>query len=165
MRKKNTIKTSVISDDMQVGYKYIKIFVILLLIFGTFSLITYFVTKEKKTSDSEATIQYSKIIVGSILNASSSPYYVLVEYENDKLVPLYEAYLSNAKSSDANNLYYVVDLTDGFNSLYVADTPNLSVTETDKFRFSETTLLKIVDNKVASSYVTKDKIVEQLKTI
>lgn len=146
--------------------KLIKIILILCAVLLTFYFITVLVNERMdKTDYSEnttPTIQYSKILVGQILNRDEDEYYVLVEKENDQYLELYNYYLSS-DYEDALE-YYTVDLSDVFNGNHVAEATNVEG-DVSEFKFAETTLLKVKDGKIKRAYKTRDTIVAHLEKL
>ena len=104
----------------------------------------------------EPTIQYSKIIVGSILNRDEKDYYVLVEAKDDSNISDYESSINIYNNKEKHLRFYTVDLSDPFNESYVSDEAKLDVKKISDIKFSETTLLHIQDGKIASYRVGED---------
>lgn len=153
------------SNDLNIGASYIKIIIILLMVFAVFYIITYFVTKEPKQAEVEPTIQYKEIIVGNILNLKEDEYYVLVQFEDDKYVELYKTYLNNYSTEKDSKPYYVVDMTVGFNKSYISAESNLNADKISDIKFSQTTLLKVKSNKIIEEYETNETISAALKNL
>lgn len=142
------------------GLSFIKILAILVAIVLIFWLITYLVTNKKSTTNtsSDVTIQYTKILVGSILNRNEESYYVLVEGADDSNTSNYETLITTYNSKDDHLRVYTVDLSDGFNQTYVATTANLNVDKITDIRFNGTTLLKIESGKITDTVTDADAI-------
>ena len=164
--KKNKIKQrNTYTQETEVGMNYVKVIVILLSIFLIFYIITYFVTKEKKATEAEPTIQYTEVIAGNILSLSSDEYYILVEMENDKYNGLYETYLQTYSSNEESLPYYKVDMSKGFNKMYISDESNLETTIPSELKFSATTFLKVKSGKIIEKYETNETIVSAMDKI
>lgn len=129
-----------------------------------FYIITSLVTKkdgnlENQENVYEATIQYDKILVSNILNQSPHEYYVLVYFEDDMYFDLYNTYLSiYATTVEGAVPYYLVDMSEVFNEYFIADDSNLKVTDSKDFKFKDTTLIRVIDGKVVSTYETREDI-------
>lgn len=169
-KKINSHKTnSMISTDNEMT-KLIILILIVAVIFAIFYVVTLFVTKKNDNSNqlddnkiTEVVIDYSKILVGSILSQKSSEYYVLICFKDDNYVDLYKSYLENMyKVKEDSVPFYYVDANNTLNNEYISDTSNLNVTDVRKFRFSQTTLLRIKDGKVISTYEGHDNITGKL---
>lgn len=146
----------------------IKIVVIVCVVLLVFYFITVLVNKKEDnnnyTEDTTATIQYSKILVGQILNRTDSEYYVLVEEKNDQYVSLYNYYLSLYSEKSSSLKYYNVDLSDIFNQNHIGD-KNITAGNISDFKFSGTVLLKIKDAQVLEMYEDREKIVSYLEQL
>ena len=150
------MKKKVVEEELKVE-NFIKIIIGVIAVFALFYAITYFVTnKNKGNADTNENIQYKKIIVGSILNRSEDDYYVLVSASSDTSVSVYESLITKYTSKESHLRFYTVDLSDPFNSNYVAEESNLNVENISDIRFSETTLLHVKNNKIASYRVGND---------
>jgi len=159
----NKNKSLMVSNDNEMS-KLIILILIVAAVFVIFYIITLFVTKKDENSNSaeqsyEATIQYDKILAGNILSQEPAEYYVLVSFPDDQYVTFYENYLLYYKMiKDDAVPYYTVDMDDVFNSSFISDKSNLRVDDAKDFKFKQTTLLRIIDGKVISTYETKDDI-------
>ena len=144
----------------------IKIVLIVCAVLLVFYFITVLVNKKGSDTDysenTTPTIQYSKILVGQILNRNEDEYYVLVENENDQYLELYNYYLSS-DYEDALE-YYTVDLSDVFNENHIGEETYVEG-DVSEFKFAETTLLKIKDGNVKRVYKTRDEIVSHLEKL
>ena len=147
-KERKQVKNTFVEDELKIE-SFIKIVVALLLILAIFAVITIFATKDKKTN-TETSIQYTKIIAGSILNRSEEDYYVLVEAKDDASISSYESLINAYTKKEDSKRVYIVDLADPFNSNYVGETNKLDFENITDARFSETVLLHIVNNKVSS---------------
>ena len=162
MRKNARERKMITSDEMNVG-SFFKIIIWLLVVLLVFTLITMFVTRDKKEKP-KTTIQYTNIIVGSILNRSEEDYFVLVEKEDDANITSYQTMIDKYNEKDEHSRFYIVLLSDPFNKQYVADESNLTVDKITYIRFSETTLLHVKNGKITSSRVG-DSIGEYLNNL
>lgn len=164
--KKNT--NIMVSTDNEMS-KLILLILIVAVVFVAFYVVTLFVTKnndEKEVTNeetTEATIQYEKILASNILSQKNDEYYVLVYFNEDKYVDLYKNYLNYYKATVEGSVpYYFVDMDDVFNNSFVSEKSKLNVTNSKDFKFSQTTLIRIKNNQVVSSYEGKDNITGKL---
>ena len=127
-----------------------------------FYIITILVNREDNSyiEDTTPTIQYSKILVGQILNRNENEYYVLVEKENDQYLELYNYYLTNNEDIK----YYTVDLSDVFNGNNIGEETVVNG-DVSEFKFSNTTLIKVKNGKVSEVYKERDSIVSYLENL
>ncbi len=163
-KKTNTI----ISTDNEMS-KLLILVLVVALVFALFYVITLFVTKDKNTTNTsneentEATIQYEKILATNILSQKNNEYYVLVYFNSDKYVDVYKSYLSYYSSKVENSVpYYFVDMDDVFNNSFVSTESSLSVTKVNDLKFSQTALLRVRDNKIISTYEGNEQITGKL---
>lgn len=153
IKKAKETKNPFVSTNDEIG-NFVKILIIVLGLIAAFWLITIIVTHKSTNDNSATTIQYSKIIVGSILNRSEESYYVLVEASGDENLSTYQSSIDSYLAKDEHLKFYTVDLSDGFNEKYLADSSNLDITDINEIRFNGTVLLKI-DNHQISEKITE----------
>ena len=149
MRKNAKERGIVTSDEMSV-IGFIKILAWLLAIVVIFTLITMYVTRDKKENTNNE-IQYTNIIVGSILNRGEEDYYVLALDENDLNASTYQSLVDKYNQKEDHLRFYYVLLSDPFNASYVSDKANLSVDSITDIRFNGSTLLHIKNGKISST--------------
>ena len=58
--------------------------------------------------------------------------------------------------------YYYIELDNSFNKSFISESSKLNVEDVKDMRFSQTTLLRIKDGKIISTYEGKDNIVGKL---
>lgn len=165
-KKQTKTNNSFFSSDNEMA-KLILLVVIVALAFAIFYIITLFVIKKDDTKTpeeetKEVTIQYEKILIGNILNQKENEYYVLVYKDKDQYVDLYKGYLSYYQSKEESVPYYFAELDNIFNKDFYAEKSNLDVEDFKQIKFSQTTLLRIKDGKVISTYEGKDNITGKL---
>lgn len=169
MAKKNVSAT--IKNDNEF-YKLIKVTLILIICFGIFYVVTYFVTKNNanitgngSTQEELATIQYDKIVLGDIKNQNRSEYYVLLDKMDSNDYNLYQIYMNMYLTKENALKIFQVDMNDVFNRDYYADETNLNLEDMSKFRIKKATLLKIKNGEIISHFEGKDQIVKEFKSI
>ena len=167
--KSNKMKNnSVFSSDNEMA-KLILLIVIVAIAFAIFYVITLFVVKkdENKTTTqeetTEATIQYQKILVGNILSQKEDEYYVLIYKNDDKYVEAYKNNLTYyAMTKEDSVPYYFVELDNSLNKSFITEKSKLNVENAKDLRFSQTTLLRIKEGKIISTYEGKERIIGKL---
>lgn len=171
MAKKKQIKNKKQNEAPIVSGNEMTNLIKIILIVCAVLLIFYFITvlvnkKEEETyvENTNATIQYSKILVGQILNRAETDYYVLVEKENDQYIDLYNYYLSNYNGENKQFKYYTVDLSDVFNGNHIGE-QTLLTGDVSEFKFVNSTLLRIQNGSIVESYDTRDLIVSYLENL
>lgn len=142
------------NQDFEVG-NLVKIILVILVVFGLFYVLTYYIQKNKKTEinnndtkNTITTIQYDEILMGEILNQSENEYYVLL-VKNEDYTKTYKEYIS--KYSNGNKFYYSL-IDNGMNSRYLSDTSNLNVEDIDELKVVGTSLVKVNSGKIIESY-------------
>lgn len=142
------------NQDFEVG-NLVKIILVILVVFGLFYVLTYYIQKNKKTESNNndtkntiTTIQYDEILMGEILNQSENEYYVLL-VKNEDYTKTYKEYIN--KYSNGNKFYYSL-IDNGMNSRYLSDTSNLNVENIDELKVVGTSLVKVNSGKIIESY-------------
>lgn len=160
------------SDEAMTIKKFIIILVIVIILtIGIYFFTRAFVTKDlfkKDSTDSsetakEASIDYTKAIVGTMLNKSDAEYYVILYKSDDSAAATYANLVTTYKTKTGHLPIYIVDLSSVFNNSYY-DPENVNVT-TDKIsdlRFGSITLLKVSDGKIKKAYTDVTKITSLL---
>jgi len=153
------ITTKKISNENEM-IKFIKMIIIVTIIFALFYILTMFINEKEKVktnTDKQVSIQYGEILIGNIFNQSEKNYYVLVTETEDLNAKVYEAYLSNYSTKKDSKKYYTATLDNLFNSKYKAEETKLS-NNLSELKFANTILLEIKDGKIIKSYETDQKI-------
>ena len=146
--------------------KLIKIVLIVTLVMIVFYFVTVVVTKkanEVKDSNSKATIQYDNIMIGYMLKIDGS-YYVLIKDNDDKLLNEYETLVSTVGSNDDAPKVYGANLNDSFNKNYLSGESNYD-SNLNNFKVKGTTLVKVKDHKIDSTFDDHDSIVSELESL
>lgn len=149
-----------------------KIILVVTGIFLAFYLITYLVTKNSATKDTDtetkaATIQYDEILLSNLLKQNNSEYYVLAYDADDVYYDAYNTSLTAYSSTTGALRVYKSIISNGFNKTYYdakADS-NTNVSSIEELKLNASTLFKIKDGKVEQSYVGHDAIVAYLNTL
>lgn len=168
IKAKKNLKTAKKNEAVVSNNELKNLLKIILIICGVL-LVFYFITvlvqnKENNTSkdsDTTAVIQYSKILVGEILNRSENEYYVLIEKENDSYIDLYKQYLTGVDGIT----YYTVDLSEVFNQNNIGEETIVEGNEVGNYKFAGTTLIKVTNGTLSSVYKNKDEITGYLKSL
>ena len=154
------------SGDNEMG-KLFKIVLIVTAILIVFYGVTVVVTKNagsaKKNNEAEEelTIQYNKILIGSMLNKDGE-YYVLIEKKDDEHLTEYQNGLQMAQVNDHKT--YEADLSDSFNKGYLSDKSNYD-SDLTKFKVTGTVLVQINDHNISSVYDNYDSIKAKLEEL
>ena len=128
MKKAKLIKTKekevkIEEKDSYSIKELLKIILIVVLVFGMFYVITYFVASNKKEDEDLRTdtgvIDSEKMTLNNLLNRKENEYYVLAtkEYNNTKtnFTELYDKYIKDYESKNDKLVLYRVNLNDALN--------------------------------------------------
>lgn len=167
---KNETKNEIINDEYSIQ-KMIKITLILIVVFGAFYLITYFVVNNRKEDKASTytVIDSSKILLSNIFSKSEEEYYVLAtmpskyssNYQMVDYNKLYDEYVNKYKQSDDSVTFYYVDLDDALNKNYIGKETVIS-NDLSELKVNDDVLFKIKNKEIENSYVGKDEIIAEL---
>ncbi len=115
-------------------------------------------TKAKETTKN-VEFDYSKIIVGELLNREYSEYYVLVFDSTDDMAFDYE----NMLSAYNKGKIYQIDLSEGFNKKYKSETSNPNAKTINELKFGKLTLIKVKNGSIVKYLEDKAAIRSELK--
>lgn len=172
MAKKNNKKAKKINSkqirEENEMIKFIKMIIVVTIIFGAFYALTIFINKdEEKNKGNEGTevkIQYDEILIGNIFSQKPDNYYVLIEDTDDKNVQVYEMYFNQYKSKKDAIRVYTAILNNMFNSKFKNDEAVYS-DSIDELKVTGTTLLEIENGSIKKYYDTDESIRNVLKEI
>ena len=144
--------------------KLAKIVLLVTVIIIVFYFITTFVTRKANAiktvrnlkSDEKAEIQYDSLIIGSMLKIDGD-YYVLIEKDDDEKLTEYQTLLQTIAANDEAPKIYTANLSNSFNKKYLADESNYD-SDLTNFRVKGTTLIKIANHKIETTYDNYDDI-------
>lgn len=164
IKEKNTIKVK--NEESNEIERLIKIIVIIVVIFGLFTLISYIVEKKNnKKEEPEVKIQYSKILVGSLLAQTENEYFVLASKEEDKFVSLYNSYISYYVKKDNALKVYTSNIDDALNSPYSAEQSNILVANINDLKMNQTTLFHVKDKQIVEALEGREAITNYLENL
>ena len=155
-----------VNDEMEIGI-FIKIIIIVAILFLAFYLLTIYINKKDKENNTTkaATIQYDNILLSNALNQSADNYYVLIYSSEDKGISLYQTYINLYKQTVNANRFYYVQLDNPFNSSYISEEPNLNISNISELKIKEITLLKVSNGLITESYEGIDLVKSTLKEL
>lgn len=146
---------------------FIKMIIIVVVIFLAFYLITIFTTKNKENeytpkTPTPAVIQYEEIILGEIYNQKENEYYVMISDKEDPYMKLFSNLITKYKSKDNALVVYTADIKNAFNKKYISD---VSSFETENLKVKETVMIKIKDKQIIEHYEGDTNILNALKEL
>ncbi|HOO68139.1 MAG TPA: hypothetical protein PLC53_02090 [Bacilli bacterium] len=154
-RRKNKNNSYYNEDYFQSKKKIIITLAVVLFIFGMFYLVTTLVNNSKRAlnttepEETEVTIQYEEILGDFTFVMPPDEYYVLFYDFNGPSATYYSYIVLNYADIDGNYIYKV-DLSNGFNTKFISDTPNSDAQEAGKLQVVDATLIKIKNGKNVS---------------
>lgn len=179
LKKKGYIETekNVETREQYSIKNFIKIVLIIALVFSTFYFITIVVTnnQEQEQEENYTVIDSEKIILSNLFSQKEDKYYVLAIKEslrkenlnesiNADYTELYNQYISEYSNNENALTFYKVDLDDAFNKSFIADEENV-VSDIDKLKLSDETLMKIENGKITKYYIGHKDITDALKEL
>lgn len=158
-------------DDGNELFNFIKMIIIVSIIFVVFYILTVFINKKdvdntnnNSNTEQKAEIQYYEILIGNIFKQQENNYYVLIEDINDEQNQVYEAYVSIYAQKKDSKSFYLATMNNMFNSKYISEKSNI-VDDINEFKVSKTTLIEVSNGKIANKYETNEEILNILTTI
>lgn len=150
--------------------KLVKIILIIVVIVVAFYALTVLITKFSKSkydynSSNPAVLQYDEIILGSLLTAPRSEYYVLVLKEKDFYESLYTTYQQLYSGKDSALKIYTSNLDSVFNARYLGTESNLLVENVADLKLKDATLFYVKDHKILEAYEGREQIVEKFSAM
>lgn len=137
--------------------KIVKVLGIVLVIFGSFYLLTLYITnkdiKNKYANNvSEANIQYSEILAGSSFSKDGE--YIVIYYDksNESINSVYTDLVSAYKEKEEHSKIYTVDMSSSFNKPFVSASSNSNPKDSSELRIAGPTIIKFTDG-VVSDYL------------
>ena len=164
---KRIMKKANQSTEQEEIKKFIIIFIIVsIIVIGAYFFTKKFVKKPTTTQDTqkqEVTFDYSKIILGELLNRPYDEYYVLVCNSKD---PKYNYYsgLIQAYSKNENALkVYISDLDDSMNEkFYNKNESNPEAKSVSELKVKDLTLIKVKKGAIKKYIEDEDGIKKEL---
>jgi hypothetical protein len=171
-KKKTNNRKVVVSTPDESMPKLIKIGTVVVVIFVAFYILTLSLTQKQNSNDTTnnndtstpATIQYDEILAGETFNMPNSEYYVLLyDFSDETISTLYGGIISSFKTNHKDSRLYIVDLSKGFSSAYIADASNSSVQRIEDLKIKGPTVIKISNGQNVAYVEGKDAIKDILK--
>ena len=162
-------KTNVPETEEEFGGDEIRKLLIIIGAVCAVMLAFYFITsfvikpKEEKKDETEETttvqtIQYEQILMGELFNQNENDYYVLAFVEDDPMLEVYTSYIKLYSEKEDAAKFYRVNLSDDMNKSYIGDEIYLEGSNIAKIKVKGTTLIRIKEHNIATSYTDYDAI-------
>lgn len=153
------------TEEQKEIFKFGKILFGLVVIIGLLYVFTvYVVNKEDsyKRTNNKGVINYTSILIGTMLNKADSEYYVLIYDNNKSFNAIYLNKINEYKSSTNHLPIYTADLSNELNKDFIASESNYSVDSIENFKVKDTTLVKVKNKKIVKFIENKDSILNEL---
>ena len=146
-------------DDKIIKKFIILVIIVLLVAVGIYFLTKYAIKKDTTTStdstktSTDVSIDYTKCIVGNMLNKNESEYYVILYDSNDSNKSTYTDMVTNYAKEDKHLAVYTVDLSNKLNTkYYTVDATNPISDNVNDLKFGDITVIKVKDSKITNAY-------------
>lgn len=168
--KKNSHIQDVKKQTTDEVTKFVEVILVLLVIFTTFYLITYWVNKNKKETNLNSTvedtiIQYDEILLGRLFLQNTNEYYVLILEDKNSYKNIYQPYINSYMEKENALRLYRAYLDNAFNRTYKAEDSNMEVESIESLKVKTTSLLKIKEHKIIETIEGKDEVLKKLTEI
>lgn len=152
-QKRNNKKSIVEVNSEESTASIFKTSLIVIGIFAAFYVFTLAVTGnlefEEKDNDNDpgenvnATIQYDEILAGETFNMNYNEYFVLYYDFSDAEAAVYNTIMDKYTAEHTDAIIFTVDLSKGFNKLYINEKSNPKVNKIEDLKLNGATLIKI----------------------
>lgn len=163
--KKIIRKTNKTEEQLEIKKFIIILFSVIIIIIGVYFLTKNVVTKnnDTNTSEKEVTFDYSKLILGSLLNRPYDEYYVLV-YSSKNPSANYYSNLEYSYSTKEDAIkIYTADLNDEMNAkFYNKDGSNPNAKTIEDLQLGDLTLIKVKNKEIVKYIEDIDSIKSEL---
>lgn len=138
------------------------VLVLIILITGVYFFTRAFVTKDlnkEEENKTEITFDYTKTVLGSLLNRPYNEYYVLVYNSEDLKANYYSGLVSLYQSKENAIKIYIADLNDSMNEkFYDSKKSNPNAKSIEELQVGDLTLIKIKDKSITKYIENVDNI-------
>ena len=168
--KKNKIKLdNVVNENQQEIIRFLKILILIVAFLGIIYIFTQKVIS-KDTNNSkdvtQGTINYDKIILGTLFNQNYDEYYVFVYDGNSKDAIYYSALIDLYKNEKDSAKVFWADLNNHLNKKFIAKNDNevnKNAKTLNELNFGEYTLIKVSNKKIVKYIDTIEATKKELK--
>lgn len=161
--KKEVSKTHVDNEII----RFLRVVLIVLIIFVAFYFLTILITNQSLTSDedddTETEFNYTETLVGRSFSLPEDDYVILYYDKSDnELYEYYSNLVTEYRSADATHVLYVADMGSGFNKNYISGVGNSTPTSASDILINGPTLIHFVDHQVVEYFEGQDDITNYL---
>lgn len=171
-QKDKRIKSINYTSDEQ---NEVKSFIIILIIVVVAIIAVYVLTRlfvSKDLFKDEPTkivtpgeVNYSTVLIGSMLNVKEDEYYVIITDTSDPASSYYTGLMTTYKRNTKALPIYLADLSNELNKKYIGTKNNLNPTDMAKFMVKDNALIHIKDGKIVKAMSEEKDISNELKYV
>lgn len=168
--KKNKIKlNNVVNENQQEIIRFLKILLLIVAFLGIIYVFTQkVINKETNINKSitKGTINYDKIILGTLLNQNYDEYYVFVYDGNSKDAIYYSALIDLYRNQKDSIKIYWADLNNHLNKKFIANNEkeiNKNAKNLNELKVGDYTLIKVSNKKIVKYIDTIESTKKELK--
>jgi hemolysin activation/secretion protein len=145
----------------------IKVLVVVLVVFGLFYLLAWYITSKNasstttnttNTSNTEAEIDYTTILASDTFKMGGNYLVLFYDMSDKDIKSTYTSLLSTYKAKSSHLTIYSVDSSSSFNKKYISTSSNTNPESIDDLKVNGPTLMEINDGKCSSYVEGKDAI-------
>lgn len=146
------------NEDDTIIKRFIIIMVIIILVaIGIYFFTKVVVKKDTSSTTSDSTtstsIDYTKAIVGTMLNKKDSEYYVILYSSASSDATTYKGLVTSYSALSGSLPVYTVDLSNALNTKYYdATNTNPTATNLNDLRFGNITVIKVKSSQITNAY-------------
>lgn len=167
-KTKKIKKESYRNEEQEEIIRFVKILLVVLVFIVGIYCFTKFVVKKDKAEDKEVTagsVNYSKIILGSLLNQAYDEYYVFAYHGNANNAIYYGVLIDKYMSLENAKKVYWADLDNSLNEKYIAgeeENSNPKAKKVSELKLKDYTLIKVKNGKIEKYIETVEKAKKEL---
>ena len=165
MKKINKNKNSGDTNFRTSFFKVIKMFIVVIVIFGLFYLLTIYLLNKPSNSTStsnatkvDTTISYKEILAGSSFDIDGEYLVIYYDQSDEELKSTITSLISTYEDKENHKNVYTVDMSSALNSKYLGDLSNTNPSSINDLKINGSTMIIFKDGKVDKYIEGKDDI-------
>ncbi len=161
------------SEEQLEMIRFIRILIIvIIIILGIYFFTRIFVTKDLLNNNdeereiTEGTVNYTRTLIGSMLNKPEEEYYVIIYNSEDIRSIYYSGIVSAYENNEEPLKVYYADLNNELNKkFYNSENSNLNVDDISELKVGNLTLVKVKNGQIAEIFANEEDIATELAYI
>lgn len=149
-------------DTKEVKTLLIITLIIIVVAVGLYFLADSSLSKKKSEERTEATINYSEIMIGTMFSRPYSEYYVFAYKNDDENASKFDNLYTKYDDKEDNPKIYFIDLANSFNESVLSDVSNKKPVKAEDVKIKNYALILVKNGKVAKYYETVEEIEKAL---